>query len=237
MGTLKDYWYNSQGKPAIDYEAQYCYLATKNFGSRMQGWVAYLGGLYGYGWGGQDTWSYLNLYGEGDTTDDGVDVVTPEEKQAATWWDSLEYPCSYQVGFMRSFLEDGEWWELIPRFDNKAYFVPDDGVFSMCASDKRNTEIVLYFYSFSDQSVAQRVNTTQTGGLSTGTVGMLKPNTEYTYQWFDPISGAYGEAGTFRSTALGTYYLGEKPSGPDRVVQKDRFGAEGTKRRQGGARH
>ncbi|MBQ7102351.1 MAG: DUF4038 domain-containing protein, partial [Clostridia bacterium] len=43
----KDFWYNSQGKPAINYEGQYCYLWTKNFGSRMQGWTAYLNGMYG----------------------------------------------------------------------------------------------------------------------------------------------------------------------------------------------
>ena len=218
-GVQKDFWYNAQGKPAINYEGRYCYLWTKNFGARAQGWLAYLNGMYGYGWGGQDTWSYLNPYGKNEDSDDGVDVITAEEKTAATWRDSLEYPSSYQVGYMRSFLEDGKWWELIPRFDNKAYFVPEKNVYSVCASNKENTEIVLYFYSFTDPSVAQRVNTTENGGNATGTVGMLRPNTEYAYQWFDPITGAYGEELTFRSTALGTYFLGEKPSATDWAIR------------------
>ncbi|MBR5427051.1 MAG: DUF4038 domain-containing protein [Clostridia bacterium] len=218
-GVVKDYWYNSQGKPAIDYEGQYCYLWTKNFGARMQGWTAYLNGLYGYGWGGHDTWSYLNTYDENNDSDDGVDRITAEEKQAATWRDSLEYPSSYQVGYMRSFLGDGSWWELIPRFDNKAYFVPARDVYSVFASNRDNSEIVLYFYSFTDPSAAERANTTQKGGIATGTVGNLTPRAEYRYQWFDPIRGEYGGEGTFRASALGTYYLGEKPTDADWAIR------------------
>ncbi|MBQ6419433.1 MAG: hypothetical protein IJK02_00005, partial [Clostridia bacterium] len=46
-------------------------------------------------------------------------TVTADEKQAATWRDALDYPSTYQTGYMRSFLEDGKWWELIPRFDDE----------------------------------------------------------------------------------------------------------------------
>ena len=213
--VVKDYWYNSQGKPSINYEGQYCYLWTKNFGARMQGWLAYLNGMYGYGWGGQDTWSYLNTYGENEDNDDGTDTITAAEKQAATWRDALEYPSSYQVGYMRSFLEDGRWWELVPRFDNESWFMPENGVFAVCAANKDCSEMVLYFYSFSDGSVAARPNADEAAGLKTGTVGHLKPFTKYAYQWFDPIRGEYGEQGVFRATALGTHTLGNKPSGTD----------------------
>ena len=214
-GTAKDYWYNSQGKPAVNYEGQYCYLWTKNFGARMQGWAAYLNGMYGYGWGGQDTWSYLNTYGENEDNDDGVDTITAAEKQAATWRDALEYPSSYQVGYMRSFLEDGKWWELVPRFDNKSYFMPKDGVNYVCAATKDGTETVIYFYSFSDTTVAAKPNASEKQSLATGTVGHLEPNAAYRYQWFDPITGEYAQEGTFRSTCVGTYYIGGKPSGTD----------------------
>ena len=60
--------------------------------------------MYGYGWGGHDTWAYLTNYNEDAPIDDGVDIVTAEQKQAATWQDSLEYPSAYQVGYMRDFL-------------------------------------------------------------------------------------------------------------------------------------
>ncbi len=214
----KDYWYNSQGKPVVNYEGQYCYLWTKNFGSRMQGWVAYLNGMYGYGWGGHDTWSYLNIYDEENDSSDGVDIITSEEKINATWQDALEYKSSYQVGYMREFFEKTEWYNLIPRFNNRAYFVPANNVYYSYASNEGNTEIVVYFYSFTDESVAQKANTKFYGGIKTGTVGNLVPNGSYTYQWFDPISGEYSEECEFTATKLGTYYIGDKPQATDMAL-------------------
>lgn len=206
----KDYWYNSQGKPSINYEGAYCYLWTKNFGSRMQGWNAYLNGLYGYGWGGHDTWSYLNIYDEENDSSDGLDTITSQEKTAATWRDSLEYESSYQCGYMLDFLKNIEWYNLIPRFDNKAYFKPCSKVYYSCASNKDNTQMVVYFYSFSDSSIAEKTNSSARGGVSTGTVGNLLPGTEYHYKWFNPVNGEYSKEYSFTSTAFGTYYIGEK---------------------------
>lgn len=206
----RDYWYNSQGKPVINYEGAYCYLWTKNFGSRMQGWCAYLNGMYGYGWGGHDTWSYTNVYNEEKDSTDGVDVITSQEKINATWEDSLEYESSYQSGYMREFFNNMAWYNLIPRFDNKAYFVPCCNVYNCTASNADNTEMVIYFYSFSDNTVAQKINSTQRGGFSTGTVGNLTPDSAYRYKWFNPITGEYSEEYTFTSSSLGTYYIGPK---------------------------
>ena len=216
---VKDYWYNSQGKPSINYEGQYCYLWTKNFGARMQGWLAYLNGLYGCAWGGQDTWSYLNIYNENEDSSDGVDTITSAEKTNATWRDSLEYPSTYQIGFMRSFLEKGRWWELIPRFDNKSFFLPQNGVYSVCAANSDVSEIVIYFYSFTDASIAANANTGKNSGAKTGTVGQLKPKEEYTYQWFNPVTGEYGESGTFTSSSVGTHFIGKKPSDTDWAIR------------------
>ncbi len=214
----KDYWYNSQGKPVINYEGQYCYLWTKNFGSRMQGWTAYLNGMYGYGWGGHDTWSYLNVFDEENDSSDGVDTITSEEKINATWQDALEYESSYQVGYMRSFFEKTEWYNLIPRFNNRAYFVPGNNVYYTYASSEDNSEIVIYFYSFTDETVAQKANTKFYGGIKTGTVGNLIPKGSYTYQWFDPISNEYSEEYSFNASLMGTYYIGAKPQATDMVL-------------------
>ncbi len=215
----KDYWYNSQGKPVVNYEGQYCYLWTKNFGARMQGWLAFLNGMYGYGWGGHDTWSYLNAFDEENDSSDGVDVITSAEKQAATWQDSLEYASSYQVGYMRNFLSQLDWYDLIPRFDNKSYFVPCLHVYYAYASTADNRQIVIYFYSFTDDSVAQNTNTKMKGGVLTGTVGNLQPDSEYTYEWFDPITGTVVESGTFVSSRIGTFFIGERPNDTDMVIR------------------
>ncbi|MBR5427464.1 MAG: DUF4038 domain-containing protein [Clostridia bacterium] len=216
--SARDYWYNGQGKPVVNYEGLYCYLWTKNFGARAQGWASYLTGLYGCSWGGQPTWAYLNGFDRDNPSDDGVDIIRPEEKQAATWQDAMEYPSSYQVGYMREFMEQLEWYNLIPRFNNWAYFVPSSDVFSYCASNKANTEMVVYFYSFSDPSVGEKVNAEKYGGILTGTVGSLVPFAEYTYRWFDPISGEYTAEGTFKASAIGTWFAGTRPADTDYVL-------------------
>ena len=214
----RDYWYNGQGKPVVNYEGRYCYLWTKNFGSRMQGWASFLTGMCGYGWGGQDTWSYLNAFDEDKTQTDGVDTITSEEKKNATWQDSLEYPSSYQVGYMRQFLEKATWYELVPRFDNCSYFAPCLDVYSFCASNKDNTKMVVYLYSYSDETVAEKINSKRYGGVLTGTVGNLKPRAEYVYQWFDPIHGTYSEEMTFTASATGTWFAGTRPDDTDMVL-------------------
>ena len=213
----KDFWFNSNGKPVINYEGQYCYLWTKNFGSRMQGWTAYLNGMYGYGWGGQDTWCYLSPYDEESDSSDGVDIITSEEKTNATWIDALEYESSYQVGYMKEFFSNTSWHELIPRFNNKAYFAPCLNVYYTYASNKDNSDIVIYFYSFSNKSVGQTPNS-KNGGQKTGTVGGLTPGAKYTYRWFDPINGEFSEEYTFYASSFGTYYIGSKPAATDMTI-------------------
>lgn len=216
--SAKDFWYNGQGKPVINYEGRYCYLWTKNFGARCQGWASFLSGMRGASWGAHPTWlfnSTADMYGD---TDDSVDLVRVEEKKDITWETALDMPSSYQLGYMRQFMESIEWYDLIPRFNNLAYFVPSANVYAYCASNKANTEMVLYFYSFSDPSVAERVNTEKYGGVMTGTVGCLKPNAEYTYRWFDPINGEYVEEGTFRASGVGTWFAGLRPDDTDMVL-------------------
>ncbi len=216
--SARDYWYNGQGKPCINYEGLYCYLWTKNYGARAQAWASYLTGLYGCSWGGQPTWAYENGFDRDVPSDDGVDIIRPEEKQAATWQDALEYPSSYQVGYMRSFMEENEWYNLIPRFNNAAYFTPCTDVYSYCASSRDNSEMVIYFYSFTNETVAEKTNTKNYGGIMTGTAGSLTPFAEYEYRWFDPVSGRYTQEGKFRASLLGTWFAGSRPDDTDYVL-------------------
>ena len=216
--SSKDYWFNGQGKPAVNYEGRYCYYWTKDFGARMQGWASYLNGLYGYGWGGQGTWYYTESFNPEDASFDGVDTVTAEDKVNMHWQNAMEYASSYQVGYMRRFFEDTEWYNLIPRFGNRAYFAPASHVYAYCASNEANTEAVVYFYSFASDAVAAQSNTKKYGGVLTGTLGSLKPRAAYTYRWFDPISGEYVGEGTFTASALGTWFAGVRPADTDLVL-------------------
>lgn len=216
--TERDYWHNGQGKPVVNYEGRYCCLWTKNFGSRMQGWASFLSGMFGYGWGAQDTWSYRNTYDEDKDTFDGVDTVTAAEKTAATWRDALQYPSSDQVGHMRRFFERIEWYRLIPRFNNPAYFSPAADVYAYIASNRNNTEIVIYFYSFTDRSVAERSNTKKDGGILTGTVKRLRPMEKYVYRWFDPMDGTFIPEGEFTASADGKWEIGRRPRDTDMAL-------------------
>jgi len=210
----KDYWFNGQGKPCVNYEGYYCYLWTKNMGARAQGWMSYTNGTFGYGWGGQDTWYYSNSYDEDKTSQyDRVDIITPEEKKNATWQDSLEYESTYQMGYMRTFLSEtvGDWWNLIPRFDDNAYFVPASSkVLYCCSGNEDNSKIVMYFYNFSDSSIAEIPNSTEAEAKQTGTVKSLKPNEEYVFVWFNPVTGKKTSGGSFIASADGTWDAGEK---------------------------
>lgn len=206
----KDYWYNSKGKPSVNYEGSYCGLWTKNFGARMQGYLAYTNGMYGYGWGGHDTWSYLNIYDENNNSNDGVDEITAKEKVDATWETSLEYPSSYQVGYMKNFLQKTQWWNLLPRFGSKAYFTPCSNVYYSICGNEANTETVLYFYSFTDKTVAQKTNTKAYGGVMTGTVGRLTPGGTYELTWFNPVTGEYGDGCEMTASRFGTLYIGQR---------------------------
>ena len=216
--SSKDYWYNGQGKPVVNYEGRYCYYWTKDFGARMQGWASFLNGLYGYGWGSQGTWYYTENFNPEPASFDGVDVVSEEEKVSVRWRDALNMPSACQVGYMRQFFEQIDWQDLIPRFHNWAYFVPSSNVLAYCASNRKNTEMVVYFYSFSDPSVAAQPNAKKDAGVLTGTVGSLVPFAKCTYQWFDPISGETTEDGTFRASVAGTWFAGTRPDDTDMVL-------------------
>lgn len=206
----KDYWYNSQGKPVVNYEGRYCYLWTKNFGSRMQGWASYLNGMFGYGWGAHDTWSYLNTYDENNDSFDGIDNILSSEKINATWRDSLEYPSSYQAGYMKDFFLSLDWWKLEPRFGCRRYFKNDKGVYSFVSSDRDNNTMIIYFYSFSDYSIGENINTSEKNGYKTGTIRGLLSSTTYKYRWFNPVTGEFSEEHTFNSSLFGSYKIGLK---------------------------
>ena len=215
--VARDFWNNGQGKPVVNYEGRYCYLWTKHYGARAQGWLSFLNGMFGHGYGAQDTWCYLSTYSESDTRDDGVDVITPENKQNATWQDALEYESAYQLCYMRNFFEDtvGDWWNLIPRFDdNSTYFTKATGAYATVASNENNTEIVIYFNNFSDESLVDtttggRVNS-KNYGTATGTVNKLTANAAYNYMWFNPVTGKTAGAGSFTANASGTWKVPEK---------------------------
>ena len=197
----RDGWLNGQGKVCILYESRYENLWTKNFGARSEGWLAYLNGLYGYGYGCIDIWLYKSTYDIDKPSRDGIDTVTPEDKQEY-WSKSVEYSTAAELKYMKDFFQKLDWWKLIPRFDAKTYFIPDGENYYSLASDERDT-IVIYFCNRGDYV---------TGRLTT------LDNCEYTYQWFNPRTNEYYPKRKFWPDVHRTFHLEHKPDDLDWVM-------------------
>ena len=206
-----DYFEHGQGKPCVNYESHYCMLETKNFGARAQGWMSFLSGFCGYGYGAQGTWYYLGNYNADQAGDDGVDIVTTEQKKAATWQEALKLESSIQTTYMRNFFENTvvEWYNLIPRFEDTAYLEREIGAYGVIASNADNTDIVVYFYNFSDTALAEKPNALHSG-TKTGTLKGLKAGETYNYLWFNPVTGKIDHTSTFTADSNGSWVIGEK---------------------------
>ncbi len=211
--VAKDYFEKGQNKPYVNYESHYCMLETKNFGARAQGYFSFLSGFCGYGYGAQGAWLYNGSYHADKEGSDGVDTVTIDQKAAGTkdWKGALALESAAQMGYMRSFFEKkvGEWYSLVPRFNDTDYLERDIGALAVMASNEDASKAVIYFYSFSDTTVGEKPNA-KNAGTKTGTVKKLSADTTYNYVWFNPITGKITETNTFKTTSAGTWQIPEK---------------------------
>ncbi len=195
----KDFWNNGQDKPIVNYEGYYDHLWTNEFGARMQGWTAFLNGMFGHGYGAVDIWLYNSTYDmDKPSLRDGI-TISVADKQTK-WEESVEFSSAYQMGYMHDFFKAIKWWKLIPRFDDPVWFNNDGSWYSLASID--NELYVAYFYN--------NIN------KKTGAIKNLE-NTDYTVQWFDPISGESDTEATV-NIEDGTYTIGDKPSIKDWVL-------------------
>ena len=211
----RDYWQDGTGKPAILYEGLYAFLWTKDFGARAQGWRAFLSGMFGYGYGAADIWLYQSTYDMNSTSKhDGISVVTPEDKQMK-WPEALELPSAKQVGFMKDFLQQRQWWRLVPEFaettrgvgepevTGKMIFSPRNSNVFYCAAHEGKERFLFYFYS---------------RGTQTGTLCELTPGTKFTAEWFDPQCGQLSPGEELTVDSSGKLELPEKENDEDWVL-------------------
>ena len=195
----KEYW--KSNKPAVIYEGNYCYLWTKDYGARAQGWMAYLNGCFGHGYGAIDIWSYKSTYSMDKPTSDGRDIVSVEDKKK-TWAEAVEFESAYQMGYMRKFFEQFSWWKLVPDFDTQKHFKSNVGYYYFCATIGNET-YVLYLYN----------QLTDSGKLAN-----MDNSATYTVKWFNPRTNEYKTIGTNIKPSGSTYTLPAKPDKNDWVV-------------------
>ncbi len=170
----KDYW--SSSKVAVIYESRYCNLWTKDYGARAQGWLAYLNGFYGYGYGAQDIWLYESEYEADTKSDDGVETITPDDKKII-WGDAINLPSAKQMTYMKHFFSFTSWWELKPDFFDENYFKGETKTTNYACATNGNDVYVIYFANLNE--------------LATGTVCGMDGDATYNAMWFNPRSGEY----------------------------------------------
>ncbi len=199
----KDYWYNGDGKVTINYETRYDHLYTKVFGARANGWISYLCGMSGYGYGAADMWCYKSRYSFDVSNTDGVDTVTPEEKQIP-WGKAIFLPTGDQMTYLYDFFNGFEWYKLVPDFDEaNAFYCDEDDVFHVAAHIDDDTYVV-YFYNKTAKTESKLVN--------------MDENATYCAKWFDPVTGKYELIDEKIVPVDGKYTVPEKKADRDMVL-------------------
>ena len=195
----KEYWNYSQGKPVVNYEGHYDHLWTNEYGARTQVWTAYLNGMYGHGYGAEDIWLYNSTYNiDIASVVYGITITVADKK--IKWYNSVNLPSAYQMGYAHSFFNSIEWWNLTPRFDSATWFINNGSWYSVASEN--NDLYVAYFYNNTNRN--------------TGTLKNLA-NVQYTVQWYNPISDTYNTPTTVTITD-GSYTIHEKPDNNDWVL-------------------
>ncbi len=196
----KDYWYDGEGKVTINYETRYDYLYTKNYGARANGWISFLNGMFGYGYGAADIWAYLNRYSFNVASFDGVETVLPIEKEMP-WGVSVNMATGDQMTILRQFFESFDWYKLVPDFDEGNAFKKTDKKGFYTAAYIGNEKYVVYLYNKTLDSAGKIVN--------------MDEKATYKLQWFDTRTGEYI---TIDEEFNGTEFdLPEKPQKDDYI--------------------
>ena len=195
--AVRDYWQSD--RPAVNYEGRYCGLWTMDFGSRAQGWISFLSGFCGYGYGAADIWYYHGGFDMNTTSFDGVEYITPEMK-ATPWQEALEYPSALQMRHLRSLLESFDWWNLVPVISGDPVFRDASGAAVYARTPRAH---LLYFYG---------------KGTRTGRISTLPSGAEMDARWYDPRTGEFRAAASPVREDDGYWTLPSKPDDEDWVL-------------------
>ncbi len=198
---LREYWNNPGSKPVVNYEGRYDHFWTGTYGARYQGWVAYMNGQVGYGYGVQPIWS---IFWSGDDSNNWTSSDEwGEFKRNANWLDGLRSEAGEQVTYIKDFLSEYEWWRLAPCFEYSYFYKPSSRFLStFCHID--NDLYIGYCYSATHSRE------------EFGTLMAMK-NGEYEVKWFNCQTGEYAEPYTITVTD-GTYKIPARPGEGDWAV-------------------
>ncbi|MBP1540450.1 MAG: DUF4038 domain-containing protein [Prevotella sp.] len=192
-----DYW--TSPRPAVNYEGRYCGLWTKDFGSRAQGWISYLSGFFGYGYGAIDIWLYKSNFDIDRPSFDGVDSISISDKKRP-WSESVEYPSAHHMRHLRTFMEQFDWWNLVPVLHGNPSYRDVSKGYVYAKTAHRH---IFYFYARNRKTGVLRPTATTPNPL--------------TATWYNPRTGTTLPSATLQGEAKG-FTLPEKPDADDWVL-------------------
>ena len=201
----KDYWENGNNLPIVDYEARYHIFSGGDFDARAQAWIAYLCGM-GHGYGCSGMWAYKDKYSLGKDAFDGIEVIPAKVREETGWAELIDAPISSELGYIRAFMEETNWWRLTPDCDyGNAFRRNADGRSFFVASHDGNDVYAVYLYNRTTDSDGKLVN--------------MDKNATYVAQWFDTRTGKYTLINEdLKADANGEYDIPEKPVADDMVL-------------------
>ena len=212
MEPARLYWRDS--RPAVNYEGRYCGLWTLDSGARAQGYISFLSGFCGYGYGAADIWLYKGDYELHDCAEDGIERITPGHKRVP-WGQAVNFPSARQMRHMRRFFESFDWWRMTPMLDgNQRDFVPYRNAWHGATINGAMRKFVFYFLSNSDTN------------RLTGALASARQDRSYVARWFDPVRGAWSKPDNLgRGGAAGLCHLPSKPDVGDWALVVDEMPA------------
>ena len=188
---VREYYDYGGEKPVVNFEGRYDHFWTGEFGARSQGWIAYLNGMFGYGYGIQPLFNIFWAY-NGDTTP-AQDESGQVYRRDLTWLEGLHSAGGEQMRIMKDFFTSFDWYNLVPCFSANEYYIPDDS-FSTAAT-VGNEMYVVYCFGKSG---------------STGSIMHADTSSDYTVYWFNPRTGETADEGVVEPKS-GKIFIPEKP--------------------------
>lgn len=196
----RSYLVRHRGKPFIEGEAFYegCSSLEENGPRRIDAAmlrrVAYtalmLGGA-GYTYGAQGIWDNVWDAKDLDASPMGQMMRETFNRYGVTWIEAIDFPGAEQMGIMRRFFEDHQWWDLEPISAAGSAVLGRKR--PLAAASKDGTCIVAYYSAQARKPLELE-----------GRAGIWQAS------WFDPRTGAMHDAGTIE--AEGTLTLLRRPT-------------------------
>lgn len=197
--VIKKQW--NKNWPVINYEGAYNKLWASEKSARAQGWISYLNGMFGYGYGTQPIFNFFWA------RQDSSAYYDP----SMTWVDGVYAESAEDMSIMKEFFTEYlptklgiNWWELTPNFKDGSYYTPNQSEhnYTVATAEDKNSKITYIGYFAGSKETADL-----------GRLLNMSKSTTYYYHWYDTSTGKLVKTYTFTSSSYRTWNAVAEDSG------------------------